>query len=133
RSSKAITLPNATGTVAVSASGPISLNASGNISCATCLTTGGGGGVAAVESLNGLVGALTLSNASGVGTTITIDNASTSAKGIAQFNSTNFSASSGTINTIQDINTTATPTFGTLNLTSSQATAAMFTVNNTNA
>jgi hypothetical protein len=130
---KTITLPNASGTVAVSASGPLGLDASGNITCATCLTSGGGGGgVQAVDSVNGLVGALTISNASGVGTTITIDNASTSAKGIAQFNSTNFTASSGTINTIQDISTAATPTFGRLTLTSSQATAAMLTVNNTN-
>ncbi len=35
------TLPNASGTFAVSASAPISLSAAGNISCSTCVTTGG--------------------------------------------------------------------------------------------
>ncbi len=35
------TLPNASGTLAVSASGPISLSALGDISCATCLVSGG--------------------------------------------------------------------------------------------
>ncbi|HKX72477.1 MAG TPA: hypothetical protein VJM32_00505 [Candidatus Saccharimonadales bacterium] len=132
-SNKTITLPNATGTVAVSASGPLAIDAAGNITCATCVTSGGGGGgVGAVDSLNGLTGALTLANATGVGTTVTIDDASTSQKGIAQFNSTNFSASVGVINTIQNINTTAAPTFGQLTLSSSQASAAMLTVNNTN-
>ncbi|HVI69132.1 MAG TPA: hypothetical protein VM581_01615, partial [Magnetospirillaceae bacterium] len=46
----------------------------------------GGGGV---TSLNGLNGILTLANASGGGSTITIDDASTAAKGIAQFDATN--------------------------------------------
>lgn len=69
---------------------------------------GGGGGV---TSLDSLTGALTIANSSGAGTTITIDNASTSAKGIAQFNSSNFSVSTGTVNTIQDIGIGATPTF----------------------
>lgn len=68
-------------------------------------------GGAGVTSVNGLSGALTVANASGVGTTITIDDASTSAKGIAQFNPANFSAAGGTVNTIQDIGTGATPTF----------------------
>jgi len=110
-SNKTITLPNASGTVAVSASGPVALDANGNISCPTCATVGGG---TSVDSLNGLVGALVLANATGAGSTVTIDDASTSAKGIASFNSTNFTASSGAINTIQNINTTATPTFGGL-------------------
>jgi hypothetical protein len=127
-SNKTITIPNATGTVAVSASGPLALDASGNLTCPTCATTGSG-----VTSLNSLTGALSIANASGAGSTVTINDASTSQKGIAQFNNTNFSASSGTINTIQNINTTAAPTFGQLTLTSSQASAAMLTVNNTNA
>lgn len=88
-------------------------------------------GAGGVTSLNGLTGALSIANASGLGSTITINDASTSQKGIAQFNSTNFSASGGIINTIQDINTTAAPTFGKLTLTSSQATSPMFLVNNT--
>ncbi|HSE60804.1 MAG TPA: hypothetical protein VLA88_00760, partial [Candidatus Saccharimonadales bacterium] len=73
---------------------------------------GGGGGV---TSLNGLTGALSIANASAAGSTITINDASTAQKGIAQFNSTNFTAASGTVNTIQNINTTATPTFNGVN------------------
>lgn len=96
-----------------------------------CVTSGGGG--SGVTSLNGIDGALTLANATGVGTTITINDATTAAKGIASFNSTNFTTTSGAVNTIQNINTTAAPTFGQLTLLSSQATAAMLTVNNTNA
>lgn len=95
-----------------------------------CVTSGGGGG--GVTSLNGIDGALTLANATGVGTTVTINDATTSSKGIASFNSTNFTTTSGAVNTVQNINTTAAPTFGQLMLTSSQATAAMLTVNNTN-
>jgi cytoskeletal protein CcmA (bactofilin family) len=133
-SNKTITLPDATGTVAVSATGPLQLNAAGQISCPTCVTSGGGsGGVGAVDSLNGLTGTLSLANASGSGATITIDDASTSQKGIAQFNGTNFTASGGIVNTIQDINTTAAPQFGRLTVTSSQATNDMMTINNTNA
>jgi hypothetical protein len=90
-------------------------------------------GNSGVSTLNGLSGALTFANASGGGSTITIDNATTSgAKGIASFNNTNFTAASGLINTVQDINTTAAPTFGALMLTSSQATSPMLMVNNTN-
>ncbi len=131
-SNKTITIPDASGTVAVSASGPIQVDAAGNITCPNCVTTSGGGGQSAVDSLNGLTGALTLANATGSGGTVTINDASTSQKGIAQFNSTNFTASGGTVNTIQDINTTAAPTFGRLNITSSQATNDMIAVNNTN-
>lgn len=40
-----ITLPNASGTVAVSATGPISLNASGAISCPTCATSSSAGSI----------------------------------------------------------------------------------------
>ena len=132
-SNKTITVPNASGTVAVSASGPLAIDAAGNITCATCVTSGGGGGgVGAVDSLNGLTGALTLANASGSGTTVTINDASTSQKGIAQFNSTNFSVSSGTVNTIQDISITSAPQFGRLQIGSNQPSAAMLIVNNSN-
>ncbi|HSW47653.1 MAG TPA: MerR family transcriptional regulator, partial [Candidatus Saccharimonadales bacterium] len=40
---KTITIPNATGTVAVTGSGVISLNTSGDITCPNCLTSGGSG------------------------------------------------------------------------------------------
>lgn len=74
----------------------------------------GGGGV---TSLNSLTGALTLANSTGLGSTITIDDASTSQKGIAQFDATNFSAVGGIIDTIQDISTSASPTFASQTLT----------------
>jgi hypothetical protein len=73
---------------------------------------------AAVTSLNGLNGSLSIANASGSGSTITIQNASGTQKGLAQFNTDNFSVSSGVVNTIQDITTSAAPTFGALNLQS---------------
>ena len=75
----------------------------------------GGGGGSGVSSLNGLTGALSLANASGAGSTITIDNASTSSKGIASFDGANFSVTGGAVNTIQNIGTTATPTFAGVN------------------
>jgi len=110
-------------TVVAGSSGLCLVSTAGAPSFATC---------PGVSSLNGLTGALSIANASGSGSTITINDASTSQKGIAQFNSTNFSTSSGTINTIQNINSSATPTFGALTLTSSQASNPMLLVNNTN-
>ncbi|MEK7581361.1 MAG: hypothetical protein AAB512_03690, partial [Patescibacteria group bacterium] len=50
-----------------------------------------------VASLDGLTGVLTISNTSGSGTTITIDDATTAAKGIASFSSGNFSVTSGAV------------------------------------
>lgn len=55
--------------------------------------------------------------------TISVGNAAAdgTTKGVAAFNSTNFSASSGVINTVQNINSTATPTFGAEILSSATA------------
>jgi len=55
-----------------------------------------------------------------LGGTLTVSgiDASTSVKGVASFNSTNFSVSSGAVNTIQDIATTSSPTFVGLSLSS---------------
>ncbi len=50
-----------------------------------------------VTSLDGLTGALTLANSTGSGTTVTIDDATTAAKGIASFSSGNFSVTSGAV------------------------------------
>jgi hypothetical protein len=94
---RTITLPDASGTVAVSASGPLALDAAGNLTCPSCLTSGGGGGTAGVASINGLSGTPSIANATVGGSTITLNNASTTQKGIAQFNSSDFSAASGTI------------------------------------
>jgi trimeric autotransporter adhesin len=79
----------------------------------TC--TGAGG----VSSIDGLSGAVTLANSTGAGSTVTISNAAADGltKGIATFNSSNFSAAGGVINTIQDINTGASPTFANITVT----------------
>jgi hypothetical protein len=83
------------------------------------------GGSSGVTSLNGLTGVLSLANASGAGSTVTIDNASTSAKGIASFNSSNFSVTSGAVNTIQNIGTGASPTFAAVNTNTITPSGAM--------
>ena len=85
-----------------------------------------------VLSVDTVSGAVNLANSSATGSTITIDNASTTAKGIAEFNATNFSTATGIVNTIQNINTTATPTFGQLTLTAGPSAGTMLLVNNTN-
>src|SRR3990167_6619170 len=56
--------------------------------------------------------------------TISGENASTTNKGIASFNSTNFSVTAGAVNTIQDIASGASPTF--VGLTLSGITANSF-------
>jgi ACR3 family arsenite efflux pump ArsB len=119
-------LPNTSGTFAVNASGPLSLDlTTGTLSCSTCLTSGGGGS-GGVSSITGtfagssaINGALTFTDAETTGTTISIQNAAAdgSTEGIATFNSTNFQDNgSGTINTIQDIDSSANPTFNNLTL-----------------
>jgi fibronectin-binding autotransporter adhesin len=69
-----------------------------------------------VLSINGVNGPLTIANTTTAGSSITINNASNTAKGIASFSSANFSATSGVINTIQDIGPGASPTFAGLTL-----------------
>lgn len=108
------TLPSSDG----SAGQCLTTNASGVLSFNDCLS-GAGGGSSGVASLNGLSGALSVANATASGSTITINDASTAQKGIAQFNSTNFVSASGTINTIQDIATTSSPLFASLSLNGS--------------
>jgi hypothetical protein len=91
-----ITLPNASGTVAVSASGPLSLDAAGNLSCPTCLTGGGGG--SGVSSVNTLSGDITLA---GTANQVIITPSS---------NTLTFSLP-------QDIATTSSPDFANINVT----------------
>ncbi|HSE29910.1 MAG TPA: hypothetical protein VLA77_04980 [Candidatus Saccharimonadales bacterium] len=114
-SSNGVVLGNgASPLTAVVAGGPglCLVSTAGAPAFAACPGSGG------VTSVNGLNGALTVANSSGAGSTITIDNASTSQKGIAQFNSSNFTDNgSGTINTIQNISTSASPTFTNQTLT----------------
>lgn len=85
----------------------------GNLTCSGTIT---GSGSSGVTSLNGLSGTISIANASGSGSTITIDDATVSAKGIASYNSTNFSVTSGAVNLVQNINTGAAPTFAGLTL-----------------
>lgn len=112
----ALTLPTADGTNGQC----LQTDGSGNLSFNDC--TGGAAG--GVSSLDGLAGTLTIANSSGSGSTITIDDASTSQKGIAQFNSTNFTATGGVINTVQDIATSSSPVFASPNATTGVNTGA---------
>ena len=95
------------------------------LSTAGVPTWGACPGGSGVSSLNSLTGALSVANASTAGSTITIDDASTSTKGIASFNSANFTVASGAVNTIQNINTSATPTFAGLNTNNITPSAAL--------
>lgn len=93
----------------------LSTNGSGVLGFESCLTGSGSGG--GVSSLNGLVGALTVANSTSSGSTLTINDASVSQKGIAQFNPVDFTASSGVIDTIQSIAASASPNFSSLSIT----------------
>ena len=87
-----------------------------------------GGVGSGVNSLNGLYGSLTLANATAAGSTVTIDNASTSAKGLAQFNASNFSVIGGVVNTVQNLSTSAAPTFSSLTVSSNLAVSGSVTI-----
>ncbi|MGH9857468.1 MAG: beta strand repeat-containing protein, partial [Acidobacteriota bacterium] len=91
-------------------------NGTGTLFWDNCL----GGAGAGITSIDGQTGpSVSINNATGAGNVITIDNAVAdgATKGIAAFNATNFSASSGVINTIQGISTAASPQFVGLTLT----------------
>lgn len=127
--SNALTVSNGgTGTDSLALNGVLVGNGTAAVSSVTaggaglCLLSAAGApawgvcpSAAAVTSLNGLTGALNIANASAAGSTITLDDASTVNKGIASFNSTNFTVSGGAVNTVQDINSAATPTFAGVN------------------
>jgi hypothetical protein len=72
------------------AAGNTSLCLNGSNQLATCASGGSG-----VGSLDGLVGALTINNSSGAGTQITIDNATSSQKGLTQYGATTGTAAEG--------------------------------------
>jgi len=95
-----INLPNAPGTVAVSAAGPLTLDASGNLTCTTCLTSGGGGGTAGVASVNAMTGAILVQ---GTPNQVVVANA----------------AGTVTLSLPQSIDTAASPTFAAMSLTNS--------------
>jgi len=107
--SHTITLPNASGTVAVSASGPLSIDANGNLSCATCTTSGGGSG-GAVDSLNAVNGAVIIQ-----GTTNQVAV------------STDTGTKTITLSTPQDINTTSAVTFGSITSTGALSAGSLST------
>ncbi|HET9721868.1 MAG TPA: hypothetical protein VFP32_02450, partial [Candidatus Saccharimonadales bacterium] len=88
---KTITIPNASGTVVVSASAPLSIDANGNISCPTCITS-------AVTTVNTFSGAISLQ---GTPNQVLLNN----------------SAGTITFGTPQDIAITSAPTFAGLTLT----------------
>jgi hypothetical protein len=72
--------------------------------------------VPGVAFLDGLAGTLTLANSFGTGTTITINDASTAQKGIAEFNASDFKTLAGVVDTSQSIAVSAAPTFAGLTL-----------------
>ncbi|MBW3538408.1 hypothetical protein KY386_02860, partial [Candidatus Parcubacteria bacterium] len=99
------------GAVAPSAAGDCLTYDGSGLVFSACAAAGSG-----VTSVNGLSGALTVANASGSGSTITINDATATAKGIASFNAANFSVSAGAVNTIQNIAVTSAPTFAGLTI-----------------
>jgi hypothetical protein len=105
--------------IATNTAGLCLLSTTGTPAWGACPTGSG------VTSLNTLTGALNIANASAAGSIITIDDASTTNKGIASFNGTNFTATNGAVNTIQNINSGATPTFAGVNTNNITPNAAL--------
>ncbi len=70
-----------------------------------------GGGASGVTSLAGLTGDLLVANSSTSGSTITIDTATSSSRGLASFNASNLTVTDGNVDTVQDIDVSAAPTF----------------------
>ncbi len=126
-----------TGAATLAANGVLLGNGGGAVSslvaggAGLCLVSSGGAPTWAscsgggVTSLNGLAGALTVANASGVGSTVTINDAGIGTKGIASFDGTNFSVVGGAVNTVQNISTGSSPTFVAVNTNSITPSAAL--------
>jgi len=105
--------------VTAASAGLCLVSTAGTPAFASC--SGGGG----VTSLDGLTGALTIANSTGSGSAVTINDATTGSKGIASFSATNFSVLSGVVNTVQNINTAASPTFAGVNTNTITPSAAL--------
>lgn len=93
------------------ATAPLTQSAAGVFGCPTCATIGtSGGNLTGISPIViGSTGQVSINNASNDGVT----------KGAAAFNATNFLASAGVINTAQNINTGASPTFVGMTLSGS--------------
>jgi hypothetical protein len=89
-----VTLSNLTGGAA--AGQCLTTDNSGQLQLTTCLGGGGGGG-GGVVSLNSISGSISLANATATGSTVTINDATTAAKGIASFASGNFAVTGGAV------------------------------------
>jgi hypothetical protein len=109
-----------------------------------CLVSGTGGalsfldcpGTDVVNSINGVSGAITVtaadpSSIDTTGGTITVRDASYITKGLASFNGGNFLVTNGSVNTIQDIASTSSPTFAGLTLSAALGVANGGTGTNT--
>ena len=84
--SRTITFPNASGTVAVSASAPIAIDAAGNITCSTCTTT-------AVTLQNAYNGGQTITTSSSHDIALTLTSGNLTASGAGSVNLTPTAAS----------------------------------------
>lgn len=71
------------------------------------------------------------SNISNSGGTLSVATATTGTLGVASFNSTNFSVTLGAVNTVQNIDTTATPNFASTSLSANTNQIVLGTTNTT--